>query len=137
MFRTYLCARASPTIGSPRLTAVFSVASVYIVSRARRLPVPQGSADLLESLRGSLAYLDWLAEQLHCGRILGLVALFAVVVSASSQLMRVAGATPAGLLATAAAGVAISAALTWNLTLAWQVWRRSARLQAFRAAISR
>jgi hypothetical protein len=72
-----------------------------------------------------------LAEQLRYGRILGFVALFAVVIAASAQLMRFASATPVALLATTAAGIAIGASLAWNMTLAWQVWRRTARLQIF------
>ncbi len=114
------------------LTVVFSAASVCFVLRARRMPVPQGSADLLESLKESLAYLDWLAEQWRYGRMLGFMALFAVVMAASTQLMQLASATRSGLLATAAAGVAISTALGWNMMLAWQVRRSTARLQAFR-----
>lgn len=113
------------------LTVVFSIASVYVVSRTRRMQAPQGTADLRKSLHDSLAYLDWLAEQLRYGRILGFVALFAVVMSASVQLMRMASATPSGMFATAAAGIAISMALGWNMTLAWQAWRRAARLRAF------
>ncbi len=113
------------------VTTAFSLASVYFVVRTRRMPVPQGSADLLESLHDSLTYLDWLSEQLRYGRILGFVALFAVVMAASTQLMRLASATPSGLPAATAAGIAISATLAWNMTLAWQVWRRTARLQAF------
>jgi hypothetical protein len=117
------------------LTVTFSVASVYFVLRARRVPVPQGSTDLLQSLQVSLAYLDWLAEQLRYGRALGFVALFAISMAASTQLMRLASATASGLLATAAAGFAISTTLAWNMTLAWQVWRRTARLRAFRAKL--
>jgi hypothetical protein len=114
------------------LTAAFSVASVFLVLRTRRMPVPQGCDELLESLQGSLSYLDWLAGQLRYGRILGFMAMFAVVMAASTQLMRSAGATSSALIATAAAGMAIGAALAWNMTLAWKVWRCRARLQAFR-----
>lgn len=117
------------------LTAVFSLASVHFVLRARRRAVPPGSADLMQSLKESLGYLEWQAEQLRYGRVLGFVALFAVVMAASTQLMHWASTTPLELLATAAAGIAVSAALAWNMTLAWQVWRRSARLQAFRAKL--
>lgn len=114
------------------LTAVFQVASVYFVLRSRRLPDVPGSAGLLQSLQSSLAYQDWLAEQLRYGRVLGFVALFAVVMSASTQLLHMPEATRSGLLAAATAATAISTALAWNMTLAWQVWRRSARLNAFR-----
>jgi len=117
------------------LTVGFSLASICFVLRAQRRPVPQGSADLLQSLQDSLAYLDWLAMQLRYGRGFGFVALFAVVMAASAQLMRLASA-PSGLMATAAASIAISAALAWNMMLAWQVWRRTARLQAFRAKLT-
>lgn len=114
------------------LTAAFSLASVYVVFRARRRAVPQGSADLMQSLNDSLGYLEWQAEQLRYGRVLNYVALFAVVMAASTQLMRWTRVAPPELLATAAAGIAVSAALAWNMTLAWQVWRRSIRLRAFR-----
>jgi hypothetical protein len=117
------------------VTVIFSIASVYFVSRTRRRAVPQGTSDLLKSMQDSLAYLDWLAEQLRYGRILGFVALFAVVMSASMQLMSMASSTPSGMLATAAAGVVISAALAWNMTVAWQAWRRAVRLQAFKAKL--
>lgn len=113
------------------LTTVSTFAWVYFVMRLRRMPVPQGSADLQESLRDSLTYLAWLAEQLRYGRILGFVALFAVVMAASTQLMHLASAPLSGLLATAAAGITITAALAWNMTFAWQVWRRTAHLQVF------
>jgi hypothetical protein len=116
------------------LTVAFSLASIGLVLRAQRRPVPQGSADLLQSLQESLAYLDWLAMQLRYGRAFGFVALFAVVMAASTQLLRLTS-EPSGLMATAAAGTAISAVLAWNMTLAWQVWRRTARLQAFRTKL--
>jgi tetrahydromethanopterin S-methyltransferase subunit E len=121
----------SPFLWVGIVTVAVSIASACMVLRARRVPVPQGSTDLLESLKDSLTYLDWLAEQLRYGRILGFVALFAVVIAASAQLMRFASATPVALLATTAAGIAIGASLAWNMTLAWQVWRRTARLQIF------
>ena len=117
------------------VTAAFSGAAVYFVLRARRLPVPQGSSDLLQSLKESLTYLDWMAEQLRYGRMLGFMALFAVVMAASTQLMRFAGATPAVLLATATAVIAIGTALAWNMSLACQVWRRTRHLQAFRVKL--
>jgi hypothetical protein len=117
------------------LTVAFSAASVYLVLRMRRMAVPQGAVDLRESLQDSLAYLDWQAEQLRYGRILGFVAMFAVVLAASTQLMHWASSKPSALLATAAAGITVSASLAWNMTLAWQAWRRTARLQEFRAKL--
>jgi hypothetical protein len=126
---------ASPFLWVGIVTAAFSVSSVYFVWRAQRMPLPQGSADLLVSLKDSLAYLGWLAEQLRYGRILGFVALFAVVMAASTQLMRLAAAAPSGLLATSVAGMAISATLAWNMRLAWQVWRRTTHMHIFRAKL--
>lgn len=117
------------------VTVVFSVASIHFALRGRRMPVPPGSADLLQSLNDSLAYLDWLAGQLRTGRVLGYVALFAVVMAASAQLMRFASAAPLELLATVVAGVAVSATLGWNLFQAWQVWKRVRRLQSFKARL--
>ena len=114
------------------LTVVFSVASVSFMLRVRRVAVPQGSANLLDSLKASLTCLDWLAEQLRYGRALGFMALFAVVMVASNQLMRLAGPPRSVLFATAGAGVAVSAVLVWNMIVARQVWRRSAQLLAFR-----
>ena len=115
------------------LTVAFAAASVIVVLRARRSQDRQEpSTDLLESLQGSLNYQDWLIVQLRYGRALSLVALFAIVIAASEQLMHVANATRSGLLATAAAGTAVLAALAWNLTLVWNVSKRSARLQEFR-----
>jgi hypothetical protein len=118
------------------LTVAFSIGSVHVVLRTRRMPVPQGAADLGQSLRDSLEYLEWLAAQLRYGRALGFVALFAVVFAASTQLMRLTTMTPSGLIATAAAGVAISVTLSWNMTLAWQVWRRAARLRTFTSKLA-
>lgn len=118
------------------LTAAFAVASVYVVLRTRRDPAPPGRTDLLATLDDSLAHHDWLAGQLRNGRVLGFVALFAVVTAASAQLMDMAGATRSGLLATAIAGTAIAAALAWNMSMAWRVWRRTARMQAFRKRLS-
>jgi hypothetical protein len=99
------------------------------------MPVSPGSADLLQSLRDSLEYLDWLAGQLRTGRVLGYVALFAVVMAGSTQLMHFPSAAPVELLATAAAGIAVSGTLCWNLSQAWQVWKRTRRLQSFRAKL--
>jgi hypothetical protein len=113
------------------LTATFAAASAVVFLRARRLPSPPGSRDLLQSLKGSLAYQDWLAEQLRYGRGLSFVALFAIVIAASEQLMHVATVPPMRLLATAAAGAAVVAALAWNVALAWKAWRRKARLTGF------
>jgi hypothetical protein len=118
------------------LTVAFAVASVYFVLRARREPAAPGRADVLATLDDSLAHHDWLAGQLRNGRVLGFVALFAVVTAASTQLMHMAGATRSGLLATAIAGMAIAAALAWNMSMAWRVWRRSARMRAFRKRLA-
>jgi hypothetical protein len=114
------------------LTAVFSLASVYFVLRVRRKPDPPGSTDLIESLKNSLDYQDWLAEQLRYGRVLGFVSLFSVVMAASTQLMHMTGTAGSALLAMAIAGLAINGALAWNMSLAWQVWRRTVRLRAFK-----
>lgn len=114
------------------LSAACSAASLVFVLRARREPAQPGSTDLLGMLEASVAYQGWLAEQLRYGRALGFLALFVVVMAASAQLMSLAEATRSGLMATATAGLAIAAALTWNLALAWQVRRRASRLQAFR-----
>ena len=118
------------------LTVVFSVASVFFMLRVRRVAVPQASANLLESVEVSLHYLDWLAGQFRYGRALGFMALFAVVMAASIQLLRLAGPLRSVLLVTAAAGVAISVTLAWNMISAWQVWRSSAQLVAFRKKLT-
>jgi hypothetical protein len=112
-------------------TAAAAAASIVVVLRARRRPGPPASSNLLESLKGSLAWQDWLAEQLRYGRALSFVALFAIVIAASDQLMRLATATSSRLLAIAAAGTAVVAALAWNVALAWTVWRRKSRLSGF------
>jgi uncharacterized membrane protein YedE/YeeE len=108
-----------------------AVGSVVVVLHRHRLPAPPVYSDLLESLKGSLTYQDWLAEQLRYGRVASFVALFAVVFAAAVQLMHFATATPSRLLATAAAGTAVVAALVWNVGLAWSVWRRRQRLTGF------
>jgi hypothetical protein len=117
------------------LTALALGASVIFLLRVRRQPVPPGSTDLLQSLQLSIEYQDWLAEQLRYGRVLGFMALFAVVVSASTQLLHMPRTTASGLIAAAVAALAIGAALAWNMTLAWQVWQRSRWLNAFRRAL--
>lgn len=114
------------------LTAAFSATSLIFVLRARRELSQSGSTDLLGMLDYSVAYQGWLSEQLRYGRALGFLALFVVVMAASEQLMNMANATRSGLMATGIAGLAITAALTWNLALALQVRRRTSRLQAFR-----
>jgi hypothetical protein len=118
------------------VTAIFLVTSVYFVWRSRRSPDPPGSSDLLKSLQDALDYHEWLAEQLRYGRVLGFMALFAVVMAASTQLLHQPEATRSGLMATAAAATGIVAALAWNMSLAWQVWRRRVRLDAFRRKLA-
>ena len=113
------------------LAAAFAAASAFVLLRARRLPGPPASGDLLKSLKGSLEYQDWLADQLRYGRALSFVALFAILFAASVQLMQVATATSSHLFATAAAGAAVVAALVWNVALTWNVMRRIARLSGF------
>jgi hypothetical protein len=113
------------------LAIAFAAASAFVVLRVRRLPSPPASGDLLKSLKGSLVYQDWLADQLRYGRALSFVALFAIFIAASVQLMNVASATPSRLFATAAAGAAVVAALAWNVALACNVRRRTARLSEF------
>jgi hypothetical protein len=56
--------------------------------------------------------------------------------AASTQLLHQPESTLSGLLATAAAATCIMAALAWNMTLAWQVWRRWVRLNAFRRKLA-
>ena len=112
-------------------TAATATASAVVVLRARRRPAPPVSDNLLESLKGSLAWQDWLAEQLRYGRALSFVALFAIVIAASDQLMHMAAATSSRLLAIAAAGTAVVAAVAWNMALAWNVRRRKSRLSGF------
>lgn len=118
------------------VTAILLVTSVYFVLRSRRSPGQPGSTDLLHSLQDALDYHDWLAEQLRYGRVLGFMALFAVVMAASTQLLHQPETTRSGLLAMAAAATGIMVALTWNMTLAWQVWRRWVRLNAFRRKLA-
>ena len=98
------------------LAVAFAAASAFVVLRARRVP-PPASGDLLTSLKGSLAYQDWLGDQLRYGRALSFVALFAILIAASVQLMHVATA-PSHLFATAAAGMAVS--LRWRGTWRWR-----------------
>ena len=117
------------------LTVVFSAASIHFALRGRRMPVAPGSVELLQSLQDSLDYHDWLSGRLRTGRVLGYVALFAVVMAASTQLMQFASAAPMELMATAVAGMAVSSTLGWNLSQAWQVWRRTRRLRSFRARL--
>ncbi len=113
------------------ITAAAAAASVVVVLGARRRPGPPASSNLLESLKGSLVWQDWLAEQLRYGRALSFVALFAIVIAASDQLMHMATATSSRLLAIAAAGTAVVAAVAWNAALAWNAWRRKSRLSGF------
>jgi hypothetical protein len=118
------------------LAAAFAAASAFVVLRARRLPYPPVSGDLMRSLKGSLVYQDWLADQLRYGRALSFVALFAILIAASVQLMHVVTATPSRLFATGAAGAAVVAALVWNMALAWNVRRRTQRLSEFMVQLS-
>jgi hypothetical protein len=111
--------------------AAFALGSSFVVMRTRRVPVPQGHADLRESLKSSLNYQDWMAEQLRYGRALSFVALFAITIAASVQLLNFASATRPGLSATAVAALAVCAALARNVTLTWQVARHTKRLQSF------
>jgi hypothetical protein len=117
------------------LIAAFLLGSALLVMRARRAPVPPGQTDLLESLKGSLDYQDWSAEQLRYGRALSFIALFGITIAASVQLLHFADATRSGLIATAVAAIAVCAGLVRNMVLSWQVRRHTKRLKAFSAKL--
>lgn len=113
------------------LVASCSFISSVVMVRARRVAAPSGAVDLKESLKASVIFQDWLAEQLRYGRALSFVALFAIVMAASVQLLHLRSASTPALLATAVAGAAVSAVLVGNLVLTWQVRRRVAQLKSF------
>jgi hypothetical protein len=123
-----LLAGVFPVLGVA--TSVCVLWSAAVMFRARHAAPPAGTGPLLDSLKDSIEHEDWMAEQLRLGRALGFMALFAIVMAASVQLLSFRPASVPQLWATATAGFAVSAALAWNFVLAWQARRRGAGLRS-------
>jgi hypothetical protein len=102
------------------IVGVFTMGSAWLSIRMKQ-PPPQTGADLLQSLKDFVAREDWLIGQLRIGRGISLMALAAIVVATSMQLLRAQAFLPA-MLSAAAVGCGIAVvALSWNYVL----YRRS------------
>jgi hypothetical protein len=108
---------------------LFGGACALIMLRMRRAGPQPGSVDLLQSLKDSIAREDWLADQLRLGRALSFVALFAIVMATSLQLLRLKAFSATGLIAAGIGCAVVAAALAWNLVLTLRARRRRGRLQ--------
>jgi hypothetical protein len=109
--------------------ALFGGASAVVAVRMRRDPAPAGARDLLHSLKDSIAREDWIDGQLRLGRALSFVALFAVVMATSMQLLRFHTISLFGLASATVSCLYVTGVLTWNLLLTRRAQRRRARLQ--------
>jgi hypothetical protein len=107
---------------------VFGGVSAWISLRMRQEAPPPGSKDLLQSLKESIDREDWLSAQLRLGRALSFVALFAIVLALSLQLLRLNAFSATSLVAAGIGCAVVLAALIWNLVLAVRSRRRRARL---------
>ena len=113
------------------VVVVFALLSAVVMLRARREPESRGEAGLIGILKESVAYHDWMAEQLRYGRALSFVALFAIVMSASVQLLHFQTASASGLAASASGACGMTGVLAWNFILTERARRRRASLQDF------
>jgi hypothetical protein len=68
---------------------------------------------------------------LRLGRALSFVALFAILMATSLQLLRLQAFSAAGLVAAGIGCAVVLGALGWNLVLTARMRRRRARLQYF------
>ena len=119
----------TPHVWMGVLILAFGGASAWLTLRQRRASAPPGSRDFLQSLKDSIAREDWLAEQLRFGRALSFVALFAIVLATSMQLLRLNAFSATGLTAAGIGCVVVLGALAWNLLLTMRSRRRRARLR--------
>jgi FtsH-binding integral membrane protein len=108
---------------------LFGGTSALLTWRMRRQSPPPGSVDVLQSLKDSIGREDWIAGQLRLGRALSFVALFAIVLATSLQLVRLKAFSSTGLIAAGIGCAVVLAALVWNLVLTLRTRRRRARLQ--------
>jgi hypothetical protein len=113
-----------------------SLGSAVLRVRARRRREPAGTADLLSSLRESIAYQEWLAHELGFGRAMLFITLLPIVSVLSVLLRDLHGTTPFGFVATAVAATSALAALAWNLVLTRRTRRCSARLRDIAARLA-
>jgi hypothetical protein len=107
---------------------LFGGASAWTTLRMRREAAPPGTAGLLQSLKDSIDREDWMAGQLRLGRALSFVALFAIVLATSVQLLRLKAFSITGLWAAGVGCCVVLGALAWNLVLTVRSRRRRARL---------
>ncbi|MEO8017659.1 MAG: hypothetical protein ABI769_07585 [Pseudomonadota bacterium] len=119
----------TPFIGLGLVIAVFGGVSAFVTVRMRREPAPAGARDLLHSLKESIAREDWIDEQLRLGRALSFVALFAVVMATSMQLLHFHAISSFGLVGAIVSSVYVAGVLAWNLVLTRRAKRRRARLE--------
>jgi hypothetical protein len=118
------------------LIAAFALGAEIARIRARRRPEPGGTSELVESLRESIEYQDWLVHELRFGRALSFVALIAIVCVLSLQLRAVHATSALAFIGTFAAAVGVLAALVWNLVLARRALRQGARLRRIVARLA-
>lgn len=111
------------------LIILFGGGSAWLALRMRRqIPLPD-SLDLMQSLKDSIAREDWITEQLRFGRVLSFVALAAIVLATSMQLLRLKTFSATGLVASGIGCTVVLAALALNLVLSLRSRRRRARLR--------
>ncbi|HEV7608234.1 MAG TPA: hypothetical protein VGO61_12905 [Steroidobacteraceae bacterium] len=109
--------------------AIFGGVCTLLAVRMRREPAPSGARDLLHSLKESIAREDWIDGQLRLGRALNFVALFAIVMATSMQLLHFHAISSLGLAGAAVSSVYVVGVLVWNLVLTRRTKRRRARLE--------
>jgi hypothetical protein len=114
------------------IVAAFAIVSTLAAVRMRREPASSGAVDVLHSLKESIEREDWIAEQLRIGRALSFVALFAIVMVTSTQLVRFHAMPAPGLGAAISGSVYVIGILAWNLILTRRAHARRARLQYIR-----
>jgi hypothetical protein len=121
----------TPHVWMGVLIMVFGGASAWLALRMRREARLPGANNLLQSLKDSIAREDWLDTQLRLGRALSFVALFAILMATSLQLLRLKAFSAAGLVAAGVGCAVVLGALGWNLVLTARLRRRRARLRYF------
>jgi hypothetical protein len=114
------------------IVAVFAIISAFAAMRMRREAAPSGAVDVLHSLKESIEREDWIVEQLRTGRALSFVALFAIVMATSTQLLRFHTLHAVGLAAAIAGSAYVIAVLAWNLVLTRRAHARRTRLEYIR-----
>jgi hypothetical protein len=117
------------------ISLVFFAVSGYLHHRMRNEPEPQGTRDLMSSMREDLAREEWVLRQLGVGRAVSMLTLGSMLILGADHLRYFAFTPPARLWAMLVIAVMVAAVLVWNAVLTRRARARMRSLSQYAAVL--